>query len=85
MIDLQAKLEALNGHWEGLRRAMMARMACSKGQFALDIAIGLAIVLVISAFVVLPSLKTLSGTFFTDMSKWWSSTMSSHLFSTSGN
>ncbi len=61
------------------------RLRCERGQFALDIAIGLAIVLVISAFVVLPSLKTLSNTFFTDMSKWWSGTMSSRLFSTSGN
>lgn len=56
-----------------------------KGQFALDIALGMAVVLVISAFIIMPGLKDVSTDFMTSMSNWWKTTMSSQIFKTSGN
>lgn len=56
-----------------------------KGQFALDIALGLAVVLIISAFIIMPGLKTLSSTFMTNMTSWWTNTMSTKIFTTTGN
>lgn len=56
-----------------------------KGQFALDIALGLAVVLVISAFIIMPGLRTLSSGFMTSMTTWWNNTMSGQIFRTTGN
>lgn len=56
-----------------------------KGQFALDIALGMAVVLVISAFVIMPGLKGFSNTFMSSMNSWWTNTISTKVFSTSGN
>lgn len=60
-------------------------IANEKGQFALDIALGMAVVLVISAFIIMPGLKGVSTDFMTAMSNWWKNTMSSQIFKTSGN
>jgi hypothetical protein len=56
----------------------------NRGQFALDIALGLAVVLVISAFIVLPGLRDLCDLFIKDMTAWWSKTMNGQIFKTSG-
>lgn len=56
-----------------------------KGQFALDIALGLAVVLVISAFIIMPGLRTLSTGFMTNMTNWWNNTISDQIFRTKGN
>lgn len=61
------------------------RIANERGQFALDIALGMAVVLVISAFIIMPGLKDVSTDFMTSMSTWWKNTMSSQIFKTSGN
>lgn len=63
----------------------MRRLQGKKGQFALDIALGMAIVLVISAFVIMPGLKGFSNTFISSMNSWWTNTISTKVFSTSGN
>lgn len=56
-----------------------------KGQFALDIALEMAVVLVISAFIIMPGLRSISTDFMTSMTTWWKNTMSSQIFKTSGN
>lgn len=56
-----------------------------RGQFALDIALGLAVVLIISAFIIMPGLKTLSSSFMSSMTSWWTNTMSTKIFTTTGN
>lgn len=61
------------------------KLANNRGQFALDIALGLAVVLVISAFIIMPGLRTLSTGFMTNMTNWWNTTMSGQIFRTSGN
>lgn len=61
------------------------KLSNNRGQFALDIALGMAVVLVISAFIVIPGLKDLSNNFMTAMSNWWNTTMSGQIFKTTGN
>lgn len=61
------------------------KLSNERGQFALDIALGMAVVLVISAFIVIPGLKDLSNNFMTAMSNWWNTTMSGQIFKTTGN
>ncbi len=64
---------------------VLERVGNEKGQFALDIALGMAVVLVISAFIIMPGLKSISNSFMTSMSSWWTDTMSGQIFKTSGN
>lgn len=64
---------------------VLEKISNEKGQFALDIALGMAVVLVISAFIIMPGLKSVSNDFMTSMSTWWKTTMSSQIFKTSGN
>lgn len=68
-----------------LKSQIEAKLANEKGQFALDIALGLAVVLIISAFIVMPGLNTLAKGFMTNMSNWWTNTISSKIFTTTGN
>lgn len=63
----------------------LERVDNEKGQFALDIALGMAVVLVISAFIIMPGLRSISTDFMTSMTTWWENTMSSQIFKTSGN
>lgn len=56
-----------------------------RGQFAIDIALGLAVVLIISAFVILPKLTDLGTTFMTDITTWWTGTMKAKLFKSSAS
>lgn len=63
----------------------LERVNNEKGQFALDIALGMAVVLVISAFIIMPGLRSISTDFMTSMTTWWKNTMSSQIFKTSGN
>lgn len=68
-----------------LKSQIETRLSNEKGQFALDIALGLAVVLIISAFIIMPGLNTLAKGFMTDMSNWWTNTMSGKIFTTTGN
>ncbi len=54
-----------------------------RGQFAVDIMLGIAIVLIISAFVILPKLTTIGELFMTDLSSWWTTTIKAKLFKSS--
>lgn len=67
------------------RSKMAEKINNEQGQFALDIALGLAVVLIISAFIVMPGLRTLSSGFMTSMTTWWNNTMSGQIFKTTGN
>lgn len=64
---------------------LVAKLKERKGQFALDIALGMAIVLVISAFIIMPGLKGFSNNFISSMNTWWTNTISTRVFSTTGN
>lgn len=71
--------------WHYGRSKMAEKINNERGQFALDIALGLAVVLIISAFIVMPGLRTLSSGFMTSMTTWWNTTMSGQIFRTTGN
>lgn len=71
--------------WNYTYRSIKAKISDERGQFALDIALGLAVVLVISAFIIMPGLRTLSSGFMTSMTNWWNNTMSGQIFRTTGN
>lgn len=71
--------------WQYCRISLLKGIHNERGQFALDIALGMAVVLVISAFIVMPGLRTISTDFMTSMNTWWKNTVSSQIFRTSGN
>ncbi len=71
--------------WHYSRSKITEMIKNERGQFALDIALGLAVVLIISAFIVMPGLRTLSSGFMTSMTTWWNTTMSGQIFRTTGN
>lgn len=71
--------------WHYSKAVVQQKLKNEKGQFALDIALGLAVVLVISAFIIMPGLRTLSSGFMTSMTTWWNNTMSGQIFRTTGN
>lgn len=61
---------------------LKAMKSNEKGQFAVDIALGLAVVLIISAFIILPGLRDISSTMMVDIKAWWTSTIKTKVFST---
>ncbi len=71
--------------WQYCYIWLLDRIDNEEGQFALDIALGMAVVLVISAFIIMPGLRGMGTDFMTTMSTWWKTTISGQVFRTSGN
>lgn len=44
--------------------------------------LGIAAVLIIAAFVIIPGLRTLAGTIMTSLSNWWRDTIAGQVFPT---
>ncbi|GAU77864.1 hypothetical protein [Fusibacter sp. 3D3] len=53
-----------------------------RGEFGMNSIIGVAIGLIIAAFVLIPSLKTFATTVMTSMTTWWTGTINGTLFPT---
>jgi len=55
-------------------------MKCERGEFGMSAIIGIAIGLIIAAFILIPGLQTFATTIMTDMELWWSNSISSQIF-----
>ncbi|MBF4695466.1 hypothetical protein [Fusibacter ferrireducens] len=53
-----------------------------RGEFGMNSIIGVAIGLIVAAFVLIPSLKTFATTVMTSMTTWWTGTINGTLFPT---
>lgn len=53
-----------------------------RGEFGMNSIIGIAIGLIVAAFVLIPSLKTFATTVMTSMTTWWTGTINGTLFPT---
>lgn len=51
-----------------------------KGEFGVSVIINTAIALIVTAFILFPSIKTLATTMTTDMSTWYTNTIKTVLF-----
>jgi len=52
----------------------------TKRGFGLNEFLGIAVALIIAAFVIIPSLKTFADEIMTEMNNWWDETISSSIF-----
>lgn len=53
---------------------------CEKGEFGMSAIIGIAIGLIIAAFVLIPGIQTFAQSIMTQMQSWWTNTISSQIF-----
>lgn len=51
-----------------------------RGEFGMSAIIGIAIGLIIAAFILIPGLQTFANTIMTDMDLWWANSISSQIF-----
>lgn len=51
-----------------------------KGEFGMGSVIGIAIGLIIAAFVLIPGIQVFAGQIMTDMQQWWLNSISSQIF-----
>lgn len=56
------------------------RVLDDRGEFGMNAVIGIAIGLIVAAFVLIPGIKVFAGTIISDMQAWWSDTVSSQIF-----
>lgn len=55
-------------------------VTCEKGEFGMSAIIGIAIGLIIAAFVLIPGIQTFAQSIMTQMQSWWTNTISSQIF-----
>lgn len=55
-------------------------MTEEKGEFGLSAIISIAVGLIITSFIVIPSIKVFANSVMTDMQNWWNNSISSTLF-----
>lgn len=53
---------------------------CERGEFGMSSIIGIAIGLIIAAFILIPGLQTFANTIISDMELWWTNSVSSQIF-----
>jgi len=53
---------------------------CERGEFGMSAIIGIAIGLIIAAFILIPGLQTFATTIMSDMELWWTNSISSQIF-----
>lgn len=53
---------------------------CEKGEFGMSAIIGIAIGLIIAAFVLIPGIQTFAQSIMSQMQSWWTNTISSQIF-----
>ncbi len=62
--------------WQIKKRLMTEE----KGEFGLSAIISIAVGLIITSFIVIPSIKVFATSVMTDMQSWWNNSISSTLF-----
>jgi hypothetical protein len=62
------------------RSSLSALIQCERGEFGMSAIIGIAIGLIIAAFILIPGLQTFATTIMSDMELWWTNSISSQIF-----
>lgn len=73
---------------QGIKKYLKGQFALKKqkwfsdirGEFGMSSIIGLAIGLIVAAFILIPGVRTFATSVITDMQSWWTTTISSTLF-----
>lgn len=63
-----------------IRKIFRRIIKCERGEFGISSLIGVAIGLIIAAFVLIPGVRGFAGQIMTDMSKWWTNSVSGQVF-----
>lgn len=56
------------------------KLASNKGEFAMDAVLGMALTLIIAAFIIIPNMKNLSSSIMGKLVDWWDNTVSTKIF-----
>lgn len=56
------------------------KLRSESGEFGISSLIGVAIGLIIAAFVLIPGVRTFAGKIMTDMGSWWNNVVSGQVF-----
>ena len=62
------------------RLYLSSLVQCERGEFGMSAIIGIAIGLIIAAFILIPGLQTFATTIMSDMELWWTNSISSQIF-----
>ncbi len=62
------------------RSRLSTLIQCERGEFGMSAIIGIAIGLIIAAFILIPGLQTFATTIMSDMELWWTNSISSQIF-----
>lgn len=62
------------------RSYFSSMVQCERGEFGMSAIIGIAIGLIIAAFILIPGLQTFATTIMSDMELWWTNSISSQIF-----
>ncbi len=68
--------EKTGNKMNAIRRFMLNE----RGEFGMSAIIGIAIGLIIAAFVLIPGLQAFANTIMSDMGLWWTNSISSQIF-----
>lgn len=65
---------------EKKRISIKAFLLSERGEFGMSAIIGVAIGLIVAAFILIPGIQAFATQIMTDMQNWWSNAISSQLF-----
>ncbi len=69
-----------NGKTVKIKDTVRTLLQCERGEFGMSAIIGIAIGLIIAAFILIPGLQTFANTIMSDMELWWANSISSQIF-----
>ena len=61
-------------------RRWMETLKSEKGEFGMSSVIGIAIGLIVAAFILIPGIQTFATKIMSDMQVWWTGTIGSQIF-----
>lgn len=59
---------------------MKHRLKCERGEFGISSVIGIAIGLIVAAFILIPGIQTFASKIISDMQLWWTNSISTQIF-----
>jgi hypothetical protein len=68
-----------NGFQNKINRAVVA-LKSEKGEFGISSVIGIAIGLIVAAFILIPGIQTFASKIISDMQLWWTNSISTQIF-----
>lgn len=60
--------------------SVMVALKSEKGEFGISSVIGIAIGLIVAAFILIPGIQTFASKIISDMQLWWTNSISTQIF-----